>query len=125
MAALAAALRASLKDSAARQRILTVRNKVQSYYVPDNIDLVDFCSLLAGAGADSATTVACQNVIKAVKSAFVMAQGYKGADMKNSNGVAIYFPLQSVSPLYAGLDFSKKTGWDTFLQAYLSSIRSR
>lgn len=125
VAALAAALKASLKDSAARQRILTVRNKVQSYYIPDNIDLVDFCSLLVEAGADSATTVACQNVVKAVKSAFVMAQGYKGADMKNSNGVAIYFPLQSVSPLYAGLDFSKKTGWDTFLQAYLSAIRSR
>jgi hypothetical protein len=125
VAALAAALRANLKDSAARQRILTVRSKVQSYYVPDNIDLVDFCSLLAKAGADSATTVACQNVVKAVKTDFVMAQGYKGADMKNSNGVAIYFPLQSISPLYAGLDFSKKTGWDTFLKAYLSVIRSR
>ncbi|MEQ1741293.1 MAG: clostripain-related cysteine peptidase [Candidatus Nitrotoga sp.] len=123
--ALATALKASLKDSAARQRILTVRNKVQSYYVPDNIDLVDFCSLLAKADADSATTVACQNVVKAVKTDFVMAQGYKGADMKNSNGVAIYFPLQSVSPLYAGLDFSKKTGWDAFLKAYLSAIRSR
>ena len=30
------------------------------------------------------------------------------------DGVAIYFPLQSVSPLYAGLDFSKKTGRDAF-----------
>lgn len=122
---LAAALKASLSDAAARQHILTVRSKVQSYYVPDNIDLVDFCTLLAKAGADSATASACQNVIKAVQSAYVTAQGYKGAAMKNSNGVAIYFPLQSVSPLYAGLDFSKKTGWDAFLKAYLSAIRSR
>jgi hypothetical protein len=122
---LATALKESLKDNASRQRILAVRSQVQAYDVPDNIDLVDFCSLLSKAGANAATTSACQNVIKAVKSSFVMKQGYKGACMENSNGVAIYFPQQSVSPLYAGLDFSKKTGWDGFLKAYLSAIRSR
>jgi hypothetical protein len=125
VAGLAAVLKASLSDSGSRQRILAVRNLVQSYEVPDNIDLVDLCSSLVRAGADPATTTACQNVIKAVKSDYVVAQGYKGADMKNSNGLAIYFPLRSVSPLYAGLDFSKKTGWDGFLQAYLNAIRSR
>jgi Clostripain family len=125
VAGLVAALNARLSESASRQRILAVRNQVQSFEVPDNIDLVDFCSLLAKASADSATTTACQNVVKAVKSAYVMAQGYKGGDMKNSNGVAIYFPLQSVSPLYAGLDFSKKTGWGVFLKTYLNAIRSR
>ena len=125
VAGLAAALSASLSESASRQRILAVRNQVQSYEVPDNIDLIDFCSLLAKAGADAATTTACQHVAQAVKSAYVMAQGYKGGDMKHSNGVAIYFPLRSVSPLYAGLDFSKKTGWEAFLKAYLNVIRSR
>ena len=122
---LATALKASLSDSTSRQRILTVRNQVQSYEVPDNIDLVDFCSLLAKAGADSSTTTACQNVIKAVKSSYVISQGYKGTGLANSNGVAIYFPLRAVSPLYAGLDFSKKTGWDAFLKSYVNVIRSR
>lgn len=122
---LATALKASLSDNAARQRILAVRNKVQNYYVEDNIDLVDFCTLLSKAGADSATTTACKNVIRAVQSDYVIKQGYKGPSMKNSNGVAIYFPTRAVSPLYAGLDFSKKTGWDGFLKAYLSAIRSR
>lgn len=122
---LTSALKASLRDSAARQRILTVRSKVQSYYVPDNIDLVDFCALLAKSGVNAATVAACQKVIKAVQAGYVIAQGYKGPSMKNSNGVAIYFPTRSVSPLYAGLDFSKKTGWDAFLKAYLSAIRSR
>jgi hypothetical protein len=98
---------------------------VQSYEVPDNIDLVDFCALLTRAGVGSAITKACQSVINAVKALYVMAQGYKGAAMKNSNGVAIYFPTRSVSPLYSGLDFSKKTGWDAFLKAYLTAIRSR
>jgi hypothetical protein len=36
--------------------------------------------------------------------------------------VAIYFPTLTVSPLYEGLDFSKKTGWDKFLKAYLTAI---
>jgi hypothetical protein len=122
---LATALKKSLSDDASRQRILAVRTQTQSYEVPDNIDLVDFCLLLSKAGANAATTTACQNVVKTVQSGFVAAQGYKGAAVENSNGVAIYFPLQSVSPLYAGLDFSKKTGWDAFLKGYLSAIRSR
>jgi hypothetical protein len=87
--------------------------------------LVDFCTLLSNAGANAATVTACQNVIKAVKSSFVIKQGYKGENVSNSHGIAIYFPLQTVSPLYAGLDFSKKTGWDAFLKAYLNVIRSR
>ena len=123
--ALAAVLKASLSDAGSRQRILAVRSLVQSYEVADNIDLVDFCSSLIRAGASSATATACENVIKAVNTLNEPAQGYKGPDMKNSNGVAIYFPLRSVSPLYAGLDFSKKTGWGTFLQAYLDAIHSR
>jgi len=81
--------------------------------------------LLAKADANSATTTTCEHVIKAAQSTFVMAHGYKGADLEHSHGVAIYFPFESVSPLYAGLDFSRKTGWDVFLKAYLTVIRSR
>ena len=123
--ALASALQAGLSDRAERQRLLSVRNQVQYYAVEDNIDLVDFCSLLATSGAGSAIVTACQDVIKATKSSYVVAQGFKGEGMKNSHGVAIYFPTQAVSPLYAGLDFSKKTGWDAFLKAYLAAVRSR
>ena len=125
VAGLAGALKASLSDSAARQRLLTVRSQVQYYEVPDNIDLVDFCSLLAKSGASTAIATACQQVIQAVSAGYVMKQGYKGSDVKNSHGVAIYFPTRTVSPLYAGLDFSAKTGWDAFLKAYLTAIRSR
>jgi hypothetical protein len=123
--ALANALQPGLKNQAAQQQILSIRYQAQSYDVADNMDLVDFCSLMVKSGAGSAITTACQNVIQAVQSGYVVAQGYKGADMKNSNGVAIYFPTKAVSPLYAGLDFSKKTGWDDFLKAYLAAIRSR
>jgi hypothetical protein len=125
VAGLAKVLKAGLTDSGARTRLLTVRNQVQSYEVTDNIDLVDFCSLLAKAGAGPAIGSACQQVIQAVQDGYVIKQGFKGASMGNSHGVAIYFPTQTVSPLYAGLEFSKKTGWDAFLRAYLSAIRSR
>lgn len=64
-----------------------------------NADSVTYSACdLSKAGANSATTTACQDVVKAVKSGHVMAQGYKGANVNNSNGVAMYFPLRSVSP---------------------------
>ena len=125
VASLAKALQVSLSDTKAKQQILAVRTQVQNYEVPDNIDLVDFCALMANSGAGLTVKTACQKVIQAVESGYVITQGYKGADMKNSHGVAIYFPTQAVSPLYASLDFSNKTGWDAFLKAYIATIRAR
>jgi hypothetical protein len=124
MTGLASALQAGLTDAATRQRILLTRTQAQSYEVEDNIDLVDFCTLLAQTGPAAPIGQRCQEVIQAVQS-YVVAQGYKGAGLRNSHGVALYFPTQDVSPLYAGLDFSKKTGWDAFLHAYLAAIRNR
>lgn len=121
---LAAVLKAGLRDAGLLQNIQVVRNRVQSYEVADNIDLVDFCTLLGNSSVSASVKAACQNVIKA-QNIYLVKHGYKGDGMKNSNGVAIYFPLRSVSPLYGGLEFSKKTGWDTFLTAYLSAVRSR
>ena len=125
VAGLASALKPGLITGAARQRLLAVRNQVQSYEVPDNIDLVDFCSLLAGSGVDRSIAAACKQVCKAVQTSYVIKQGFKGDDVKNSNGLAIYFPIRSVSPLYAGLDFCKKTGWDAFLNSFIKAVRSR
>jgi len=125
VAGLANALTAGLSDFTTRQRMLAARTQAQTYEVPDNIDLVDFCSLLAQAASGSEIAKHCQDVIQAVQAGYVVANGSKGASMKDSHGVAIYFPTGGVSPLYAGLDFSKKTGWDGFLDAYLKAVRSR
>jgi len=118
-------LTAKLSDFTTRQRILTARTQVQTYDVADNIDLVDFCSLLAQATPGSEIARRCQGVIQAVQTGYVAANGCKGEAVKDSHGVAIYFPTGDVSPLYAGLDFSKKTGWDGFLKAYLKAVRNR
>jgi Clostripain family len=125
---LAKTLKGKLGDMATRVSIMQARNQVQSYEVEDNIDLVDFCSLLSSYTAGSPIAQNCDSVIQAVKS-YVIKQGYKGSQLKHSNGVAIYFPIASVyppyvSPLYAGLDFNV-TGWGDFLEAYNEAIHSR
>ncbi len=124
VASLASMLKTKLGDAAVKQAILAARMQSQAYEVADNIDLVDFCSLLQQAPVGSEIIHCCQDVIKATQSGYVVAQGSKGSDLKNSHGVAIYFPTIAVSPLYAGLDFSQKTGWDDFLKAYLIAVRS-
>jgi hypothetical protein len=122
--AFARILTKSLNDSAPLRQIQIVRNQVQTYEVTDNIDLIDFCSLLASASKDNRVKAACRAVIAAAN-VYVVRQGFKGKGMSHSNGVAIYFPLQAISPLYAGLDFSKATRWDRFLAAYLAAIHKR
>lgn len=122
--ALAAALKAGLADKATRTAIIGVRNQVQDYFVQDNIDLADLCTLLKASAPSKTVITACDKVLSAIKE-FVIASGYYGGSMKHSNGVAIYFPTRTVSPLYAGLDFSIKTGWGAFLKKYMTTTRSR
>jgi len=125
LAGLAQALQGTLGDAATRQHLLMARAQVQSYDVPDNIDLVDFCSLLGQTSAGSQIARSCQQVMEAAQSGYLLKQGYNGSDLENSYGVAIYFPTLTVSPLYEGLDLSQKTGWDKFLKAYLKAISRR
>jgi len=130
--ALVEALTAALREGTLRQRILAARMRVQSYEIPDNVDLVDFCELLAGAAPGSALTARCRDVVGAVGAGaagagagYVLAQDSKGRDLAASHGVAIYFPTIAVSPLYGRLDWCGATGWDRFLRAYLAAVRAR
>jgi Clostripain family len=128
--ALGAALTTALGNRAALSAINDARNRVQAYTVRDNVDLVDLCRLLGGLdGIPPDVKQASQGVINAVLppggGAYVAASGWEGDVLKNSNGAAIYFPTVSVSPLYAGLDWAKDTGWGTFLEAYVAAIHRR
>jgi hypothetical protein len=122
--ALGKALKAGLKNSAARSAITMARSRVQEYEVPDNIDLVDLCKLLKKSSVPAAVKTACDQVLSAA-GGMVVSSGHLGAPMKNSNGLAIYFPTRKVSPLYSRLDFAKKTGWGGFLKSYIDSTRAR
>jgi len=123
----ASALKTGLANGATRAAIVDARNRVQEYEVPDNVDLIDLCRLLKAAPVPKAVKSACDRVVTAVEGSpgLVIASGHYGAPMKGSHGVAIYFPTRTVSPLYAKLDFTKKTGWGTFLKQYLVITRGR
>lgn len=125
---LAGALCDGMKKDAVRLAIMEARARVQSYEVRDNIDLVDFCKLLMKSDAPGKEVIdACGKVIDAVcgSDGIVIRSAHKGAAVRNSYGLAIYFPTLDASPLYFKLDFSKKTGWGTFLKSYLKISRQR
>lgn len=121
---LATSLKTALGDPAARAAIRDARDKVQTYEVLDNVDLADLCTLIKGGAVPAKVKTACDGVLAALKK-YVVSSGYVGGKMSNSKGASIYFPTVSISPLYAGLDFVKETGWGGFLKAYLTALRSR
>jgi hypothetical protein len=132
VAALAVRLTAALREPPLRQALLLARARVQSYEIPDNVDLGDLCGLLAGLAPGTAVAARCADVLRALGTgapreagAYVLAQGSKGADLRDSRGVAIYFPTRAISPLYARLDWARDTGWGGFLAAYLAAVRGR
>ena len=124
MKTLATALKKALSNPAARSAIRDARDRVQVYEVPDNVDLADLCTLFKGSAVPATVKKACDGVLVALKK-YVVSSGYFGTPMRNSKGASIYFPTVTISPLYARLDFVKKTGWGSFLKAYLTALRSR
>src|SRR6266540_714507 len=128
---LGTALTAALADVKSRSAINDARNRVQNYEVRDNVDLVDLCRLLGGLDdipggvKEAAAGVVAGLLPPQGDSAYVVASGFVGNPMKNSNGAAIYFPTEQVSPLYAKLDWARATGWGRFLEAYIAATRSR
>jgi hypothetical protein len=121
---LAKTLTAQLTNSIEKAALLQVRRQVQSYDTVDYVDLYDLCDLLESQSQNAGIQSACRQVKEAISTNnFVIQEAHKGEKMANSHGVSIYFPERSISPLYATLDFAKKTKWDEFLRAYQKSTR--
>ncbi|OLE52719.1 MAG: hypothetical protein AUG51_16765 [Acidobacteria bacterium 13_1_20CM_3_53_8] len=120
---LAKAMKSKLDDQNVLTQIVLARHRVQSYDVEDNIDLYDFCDLLQQSVGDANIEAACRQVKDVISAqGFVLNSGFKGANMKNSHGLAIYFPTKQIINLYdTNLDFTQKTQWSAFLKAYLAS----
>lgn len=102
--------------------IAAVRAQVQSYDTPDYVDLIDLCTLLK---ARIPALARQADEVVALAQGAVIANGAKGANVRNSNGASIYFPTKGISPLYAKLDFTKSARWDEFLTAYQNQIGRR
>ena len=118
--AFAAELTRGLGNKATRDAIKLARSDTQEYEVKDNIDLIHFCKLLIGRVGTGPLANSAKQVMEAAR-AMVTQSGFKGSKLANSNGLAMYFPTRNISPLYAKLDFTKKTGWGKFLAAYVGA----
>jgi hypothetical protein len=121
---LAEGLNEHLSDIAERAKIVECRLQTQAYDTPDYVDLYDFCDLLENKTRFDDIRAACNAVKKGIqRDGIVIRSGYKGKNVKHSNGLSIYFPQKSLSSLYAILDFTKETSWGMFLQKYISYTR--
>jgi len=120
---LAQALKNILPDAPSRSALISARSQVQEYSRPydDYCDLLDLCDLLDRGISAPTVQTACAAVRKAAAEAIV-ATGYKGTAVDNSQGISLYFPKRKLSPLYKTLDFTKKSSWDEFLTAYLAGL---
>lgn len=123
---LAKVLTSTLTDASVRAAAMCARSQVQCYEVSDYVDLADLALLLQSQVSQPAIKAACQAVVDAARvGQFVIAAGFKGMSMANSHGVSIYFPTKTISPLYAGLDFSKNSAWGKFIRCYLDVTTRR
>jgi hypothetical protein len=117
-------LNSHLSDDAERAKIVECRIQTQAYDTPDYIDLYDFCYLLESKTGFDDIRAACSAVKNAIqRDGVVIRSGYKGGNVRHSNGLSIYFPQKSLSSLYATLDFTKKTSWGKFLEKYINYTR--
>ena len=121
---LADVLNSHLSDAAVRATVIECRLQTQAYDTPDYIDLYDFCNLLESKTGFDDIRAACSAVKNMIqRDGVVIRSGYKGKNVKHSNGLSIYFPQKSLSSLYGTLDFTKKTSWGKFLERCISYTR--
>jgi hypothetical protein len=120
---LAAVLIGALPGDDARLGMLQARQAVRDYDTRDYIDLVHFCQLLRKFSGSATIHAAC-DAVDGAATKLVLASGFRGAGVKNSNGVSIYFPEGSISPLYAKLDFARNNKWNEMLKTYFDAVNA-
>ena len=151
---LAGALIDCFKDPTSRlyrqmeRLILQVHWKCQSYMYDQNVDLGDFCELLAnecfivveelGGGDDLEPLVLvhnhCLNVLNELQQAVILS-GYSGGAYQYSNGISMFFPWsreayeaskKNYESLWFASDVKKqRLSWIDFLKKYLYEVSLR
>ena len=118
---LADALIAGLDDATLYRAIDRSIKSAQRFDTKDFVDLASLADLLARNAPGTPIATAAARVVAAVRSpALVIAQGRKGKDVKNAEGVSIYLPqlAPDTEVDYARLDFAHDTRWPDFLAAW-------
>lgn len=133
-------LRKNLPNNLIRKILRRSRRQSLSFYVPDYVDLFDFCNVLKfnceSAVADLVCArevelaareviAVCNKVMKALApGGFILATAAaKGLPEGAAHGLSIYFP--SIADCYTKLDLAQRTRWDEFLSEYSRSAFSR
>ena len=126
--------------------ILNVHWKCQSYMYDQNVDLGDFCELLAAecdlmiADGDTSEVIAdlrakCKDLIAKLKEAVIIS-GFSGGGYQYSNGISVFFPWSSegyevskknYESLFIVKDIGrdKENAWPGFLKRYLYEVAMR
>ena len=129
---LTGALIDALDEADTRDTIVAARLKAQHFFVPEYMDLGNFCEILPNTlPHDSELARACRNVHDIIAEKFVILAASSGRAMKRAHGVSIYFPAWLAAPNYSNpkvdaaiegiatnyglLQFVHKTGWNRFL----------
>jgi hypothetical protein len=119
-----------LEARAIADAIVLAHWRAQSYRFERHVDLFDFCQLLHDGCNNAGVRDACSNVNSIIKGqrsgeGYVIRSCHSGGAFQHSNGVAVFFPWASIDEDYDKLRFSKKTGWELFLRAYIRTTRRR
>jgi Clostripain family len=117
---LATALITAIRSAAEYTAVTKTLNATQRFDTADFVDLGHFCQELGKRSKAAAVKRAATAVLESLTgpNGFVLAERYKGSDVSDATGVAIYFPRGPVSKVYGRLDFAKATSWRRFLEAY-------
>ncbi len=120
--AFAGAMTAKLGDAKIKAGLKKAAREVQVYAYDDNCDLGHFCQLVNANVKDDAINKAASELLVVLLSApskLVLANSITGpGGVKDSTGLAIYLPRQSVASNYKGIMLGK-TAWATFISAFL------
>lgn len=133
MSQLVETLLVEIKDPETRWAAMVARSHVQSFYMRDYVDIYDYCRLLSINCRNTAVSSACERVMTALHDSssanngssptgLVVDHGTYGYPLKCSFGLSVFFPcVGQVPSCYAELEFSKRTKWHEFLNAFLTS----
>ncbi|MCG2726488.1 MAG: clostripain-related cysteine peptidase [Elusimicrobia bacterium] len=104
-----AAMSANLKTEAE-----AAKNKAQGYANSDNKDFYHFVKLMVEATSDETVKDKGKMLMNFIKSGLI---AYTPASIApNSNGIAVYFPMDKYDENYNKLKWSKDSQWDEFIK---------
>lgn len=113
----------ALSGQTSRQSLIFFAlRQAQKFKDPDYFDLLDLSRALKDANRSTRINQTADDLIQHLRSnqSPILASLTSGDSVKNANGLSIYLPVRTLSPLYKNLDFVKRTSWGDLLHSISS-----